>query len=76
MASQKTSYVSSRNFPRVGLCLATLFSRRSGTIREAGGVPMCSRAIAFTSSTALNLLGLRFFFAIVTCCHSLIQMKM
>jgi hypothetical protein len=57
-------YLSSNNLASVGLCFSVFFFLRSGTTRPAGGVPICSRAIAFTSSTALNFFGLRFFFAI------------
>ena len=53
---------SSSNFPSVGLCFSVFFFLRLGTTLDAGGGPICSRAIVFTASTAVN--GLGFFFAI------------
>jgi len=47
----------------VGLCFSVFFLRL-GTIRDAGGAPICSRAMVFTASTAVKRFGL-FFLAIV-----------
>jgi len=46
----------------VGLCFSVFFLR-FGTIRDAGGAPICSRAMVFTASTAVNRFAF-FFFAI------------
>ena len=52
----------SRNsFANVALCFSVVFFLRSGTTREAGGSPICARAIVFTASTAVNRLGFLFF---------------
>jgi len=51
------------SLPSVGLCFSLVFLVRSGTTRDGGGEPMCSRAIVFTASTAVNRFFL-FFFAI------------
>ncbi len=46
----------------MGLCFSVFFLR-FGTIRDAGGAPICSRAMVFTASTAVNRFAF-FFFAI------------
>lgn len=45
----------------MGLCFSVFFLRL-GTIRDAGGAPICSRAIVFTASTAVNRFAFFFFF--------------
>lgn len=37
----------------MGLCFSVFFLRL-GTIRDAGGAPICSRAMVFTASTAVK----------------------
>ena len=44
----------------MGLCFSVFFLRL-GTIRDAGGAPICSRAMVFTASTAVNRFGFFFF---------------
>ena len=49
------------SFDNVGLCLPDFAFRflSAGTARVGGGVPMASRAAAFTADAALNGFGLR-----------------
>lgn len=51
------------SFSSVGLCLGDLAVRFlfEGAARVGGGVPIFSRAAAFTADAALNGLGLRGF---------------
>ena len=46
-------YGSRRSFSKVGLYFSVFFLRL-GTIRDAGGAPICSRAMVFTASTAVK----------------------
>jgi hypothetical protein len=50
-----SSYSSESNFPKVGLCLESFRDSLSvGILCTGGGMPMVSRAIAFTALVALN----------------------
>src|SRR5216683_2352125 len=55
---------SSISFPSVGLCFSAFFLRL-GTTCSTGGLPICSRAMALTASTALNRFTFFFFFAMM-----------
>src|SRR6266851_6580337 len=64
ISSRRLTYsVSPSSLPSVGLCLSGFFLRL-GTTCSTGGLPICSRATAFTASTALNRFGF-FFFAMM-----------
>jgi hypothetical protein len=51
----RSSHSPSNSFPRVGLYFSDFSFLRSGTTRNPGGVPIRSRAIAFTAFTAVNV---------------------
>ena len=55
------SAASRKSFPSVGLCFSdfVLGFLVDGSVRVGGGVPIASRAAAFTAEAALNGLGLR-----------------
>jgi hypothetical protein len=60
--------MSSNKSSNFGLCFCFFVFLRSGITRAAGGVPIRSRAMALTASTARNRFG--FFLGMAPSCHN------